>query len=247
MQKRRTSAILIAVALALATLTAVVVNAEVHAEMVRLQNANRLEPVVLVTQRIAAHKRIAPGMVTIREVPAGGRAQTAVTNLNGAVGFISKTTLYPGEQLLTPMITTAMASPSLANRVPAGMVAMSILYNPVTQAAGAIEVGDRVAVIAVLGKSYTASQYDAAKIIAANVQVLAVPAATANGSGGSGLTATNGNSRAEAVTLAVTPQQSSAIAFVTTYGSLNLVLQPSGQGSLATTGTLVTDATVLRR
>ena len=247
MQKRRTSAILIGVAIVLATLTAVVVNVEVHAEMVRLQNGNRLEPVVLVAQRIAAHTRIAPGMVTIRNVPAGGRANTAITSLNGAVGFISKTTLYPGEQLLAPMVTTIAASPSLADRVPSGMVAMSVLYNPVTQAAGAIEVGDRVSVIAVLGKSYTASKYDAAKIIATNVQVLAVPAGTANGSAGVGLGSSSGNSRAQAVTLAVTPLQSSAIAFVTTYGSLNLVLQPSGQTSLATTGTLVTDATVLRR
>ncbi len=247
MQKRRTSAILIGVAIVLATLTAVVVNVEVHAEMVRLQNGNRLEPVVLVAQRIAAHTRIAPGMVTIRNVPAGGRALTAITSLNGAVGFISKTTLYPGEQLLAPMVTTIMASPSLADRVPSGMVAMSVLYNPVTQAAGAIEVGDRVAVIAVLGKSYTASKYDAAKIIATNVQVLAVPAGAVNGSAGVGLGSSSGNSRAQAVTLAVTPRQSSAIAFVTTYGSLNLVLEPSGQTSLATTGTLVTDATVLRR
>ncbi|MHB1629238.1 MAG: Flp pilus assembly protein CpaB [Bacilli bacterium] len=247
MQKRRTSAILIGVAVVLATLTAVVVNGEVHAEMARLQNGNRLEPVVLATQRIAARTRITPGMVTIRDVPAGGRANTAVTSLNGAVGFIAKTTLYPDEQLLAPMVTTVAASPSLADRVPPGMVAMSVLYNPVTQAAGAIEVGDRVAVIAVLGKSYTASKYDAAKIIAANVQVLAVPTGTANGNGGGGLSSAGGNSRAEAVTLAVTPRQSSAIAFVTTYGSLNLVLQPSGQTSLATTGALVTDATVLRR
>lgn len=223
-------------------MTALVVNLEVHSEIKRLQRENRLVPVVVVVSPVDAQSRIPAGAVALRDIPAGGRAKDAVSSLRGVVGFIASAKLYPGEQVLSPMVTTAAASPRFSDHIPPGYVAMSLLYNPVSQAAGQMVPGDRVAVLAILGKGYSGLKRDTAQIIVKNVLVMSVP----SGSPGSGAAAAIPSSRSDAITLAVTPAQASQIAFAAAYGQLNLVLESSQGGMGSPSATRVTDATVLK-
>ncbi len=237
---------MVAASIVTGVLAAVLVRGEIEGIALRDQASLKAVAVVVAARRIAANAALTQADVRVAMVPQGGRTAAAYSSVRAVLGLISRQTLYPGEQLLPGMLVTASSSPNLTDHVPPGMLAMSVLYNPVSQAGGALLPGDRVAVLAVLGRGYDGRKVDAAQLIMDRVPVLATPRAglaafgNAAGAGGSSPSATG----AQSVILAVTPQQAERIAFASTYGQIELLLD-SGRGHAISVGTAVTDSTVL--
>lgn len=250
MARNRTALFIVVASIVTGALAATLVHNELQSNALQVRASLREVPVVVVVRRVPAGARLSQADLRVAMVPQGGRTRQAFAATRPALGLLSRQALYPGEQLLPQMLVAAAASPNLADHVPAGMLAMSVLYNPVTQAGGALAPGDRVAVLAIIGRGYDGRKVDAAQVIMDRVQVLSTPTsglgaqvgATVSGSGaGAPAPASNG---AQSVVLAVTPQQAERIGFASTYGQIELLLD-AGNSRAAPLGAPVTDGNVL--
>lgn len=247
MARNRTALFIVLASIVTGVLAATLVDSELRNNALQVRASLREVPVVVVARHVQANAALTQADVRMALVPQGGKTPAAYSSLHAVLGLISRQTLYAGEQLLPQMLVAAAASPRLADHVPPGMLAMSVLYNPVNQAGGALSPGDHVAVLAILGRGYDGKKVDAAQLIMDRVQVLSTPqsglAAVGNavGTGGGNSQSSSG---AQSVILAVTPQQAERIGFASTYGQIELLLD-AGRGPAAALGSPVTDATVL--
>lgn len=248
MARNKTALFIVAASLVTGALAAALVHNELQSNALQVRASLREVPVVVAARAVPAGARLSRADVRLAMVPQGGRTRAAFTALRPALGLLSRQALYPGEQLLPQMLVAAAASPNLADHVPPGMLAMSVLYNPVTQAGGALTPGDRVAVLAVVGRGYDGRKVDAAQVIMDRVQVLSTPGVglgaqvgAAVSGAGAPATASNG---AQSIVLAVTPQQAQRIAFASTYGQIELLLDAANSRA-APLGAPVTDGNVL--
>jgi len=224
MRTTRLSVILLATSACLAILAAVIVQADIRKAEDAAAASIKTVPVLVATQAIAAHRPLVSGDFTVLRVPAGGRTKGALISPLQVSGLVTTQSLYTGEQILPGMLVAASMSQRMADRIPAGMLAISVGYNPVSDAGGSLQPGDKVAILAVLGKSYAGSRRDEARIVANDILVLSTPVpnlqATSTSQGAA-------PGQADTVLLAVSPQTADAIAYVTVYGELSLLLEPS--------------------
>lgn len=223
MAKSRLSGLILAVSLVCAIVAAMIVQSQLRDARAAAAATIRTVPVVIVTRSLPAQTVIRTDDVTVADVPAGGRTQGAFTLTGNAVGKVTLEPVFPGEQLLPAMVAGTASSPRLSDHVPFGEVAMSVLYNPVADAGGKIEVGDQVAVLAVLDKQHDGVKADAARVIAQNVLVLSVPQTGFPGASAGSAPST----QALSIILALTPQQADAVGYANNYGQISLLLQSS--------------------
>ncbi len=238
MKKMRMTTLLIVLSAGFALLAAIAAETTLKRQTEAIQAQEKSATVVVAATAIPAHATITSGMVKLATIPAGGISTGAFTTLQPVIGKLATQAIYPGEQVLPPFLTSRIASSDFADRIPSGMVAISVLYNPVFAVGGKIKTGDHVDVIAVLSKGFNKTKLDASEIIAKNVLVLSVPSlpsanSTAAASSGSGLS----------ISLAVSPHDANQIAFTTVYGQIYFVLEPSG-GVLKSVPPVVTDSTI---
>lgn len=236
MKKMRVTTVLIIVSVGFAAIAAVVAESALQGQLHMIQAQEKTVPVVVANVPIPDHTMITPAMLKVATIPAGGVSPGALVSTRQVIGEISTQAMYPGEQILPWFLTKRMASSHFADKIPIGLVAISVLYNPVYTVGGKVQAGDRVAVIAVLNKGYNRTGLDASQMIAKNVLVLSVPAPPSPQS-------SNTQQQAQSISLAVTPQQADQIAFTTVYGQIYFVLEPNGS-RLQNFPATVTDKTI---
>lgn len=252
-RQKRLSVLLFVGSLALAVLTAFLVQRQINSVLLQQKASIHEVAVVVADKKITQGSSIDASMVTIRQIPQGGLQSGVLTAVQAAIGKIANQPIYAGQQLLPQMMTTQASSARLADHVPSGQLAMSVLFNAVNDAGGNIEPGDYVAVLAILSKGYTGTNQDAARIIASHVLVLTAPSMPTTSLGSSGIVATGAEgstatgATSQAVTLAVSPKTADQIAFASAYGQIDLLLESSSQSPIAPTQPIVTDSTVLGR
>lgn len=224
MRTTRLSVILLATSASLAIFAAVIVQSDIHkAEAAALASVKTV-PVLVATQDISAHHPLVAADFAVLRVPSGGRTQGALISPLQVTGLVTTQSLYTGEQILPGMLVAASVSQRMADHIPAGMLAMAVGYNPVSDAGGALQPGDKVAILAVLGKSYAGRHRDEARIVATDILVLSTPVPNLQAPSASQGTAP---AQTDTVLLAVSPQTADTIAYVAVYGELSLLLEPS--------------------
>lgn len=249
-KQKRLSWLLFAGSLALAFITALVVQGQINTAVQKQRQGIREVLVLMATKNMVDGTRIDHTMVTAARVPVLGKESGALVDFHAVIGKIANQPIYAGQQIVAPMITSTSSSIRLSDHIPSGLLAMSVVYNAVNDAGGDIIPGDHVAILAILSKEYTGTKGDAARIIAKNILVLSAPtpvksSQTQANSSSSSAASTMTNSAT--VVLAVTPQVADQIGFVNAYGEMDLLLQSASKSPALATSPVVTDSTVLGR
>ncbi len=238
MKKMRMTTLLIVLSAGFALLAAVAAETALKRQTEAIQEQEKTTTVAVAATSIPAHATITSGMVKLVAIPAGGVIAGAYRSVQPVIGKLATQAIYPGEQLLPPFFTSRVTSSDFADRIPSGMVAISVLYNPVYAVGGKIKAGDHVDVISVLNKGFNKTKFDASTIIAKNILVLSVPNLSSSNSSSA---STSGSG--QSISLAVSPQAANQIAFTAVYGQIYFVLEPSG-GMLQSMPPVVTDSTI---
>lgn len=120
----------------------------------------------------------------IEESETAANTPNAITNPYDVVGRIANNTIQPGQVLTTDSVTSTLARVIPANvPIPPGLRGVAVWVDPDQTAAGLVDIGDRVDVIAThdlkfekTGNQYVigAPEYTAGRTIAQELEVLAV-------------------------------------------------------------------------
>lgn len=176
----------------------------------------QLGSVVVVTQDVAARTVITEEMLEIQQVPAEYIHPMAVVTTEEAVDMISLVPISAGEQLLK----TKIADPDtnyLSYKIREGYVAYSVPISPVTAVGGMIRVGDEVHVVGQFGAEVAGEEQ--VKFFLQDLPVIAMAKDMA-------LNAVEGEEDgAGHMTLEVTPEQATQLAWAQKHGSLTFVLK----------------------
>ena len=237
MKKMRVTTLLILLSIGFAVLAAVAAESALQRQIAAIRAQEKDAAVAVAKVVIPAHATITASMLQLISIPAGGVSPGTFSQLKPIIGEMATQSIYPGEQIIPNLLTDRSTSADFADRIPNGLVAIGVLYNPVYTVGGNIQAGDHVAVLSILNKGFNKTTLDASQIIAKNVLVMSVPALTAS------TTATTNQTAGQAINLAVTPEEANQIAFTAVYGQLYFVLEPSG-GSLKQIPPTVTDKTI---
>ncbi len=235
MKKMRVTTLLILLSIGFAVLAAVAAESALQRQIAAIRAQEKDAAVAVAKVVIPAHATITASMLQLISIPAGGVSPGTFSQLKPIIGEMATQSIYPGEQIIPNLLTDRSTSADFADRIPNGLVAIGVLYNPVYTVGGNIQAGDHVAVLSILNKGFNKTTLDASQIIAKNVLVMSVPALPAS-------TTTN-QTAGQAINLAVTPEEANQIAFTAVYGQLYFVLEPSG-GSLKQIPPTVTDKTI---
>ncbi len=201
-------------------------------------------PVLVVNQDIPQGKAVDPTMFEVVNAPASRVPPQAVSSMSAIAGMAAATNLTRGEPLtyskLIPTNIQQPASTTLAMTVPAGKRAITISVDNISGIAGMIKPGDYVDVLCLTDtpienpESTPAPQKDSKKTpsetvfpLFQNILVLAK---------GQELTKDKGDKKVGAgdntITLALTPQEASLIAFVQEQGKIRLILRSPQDSSV---------------
>jgi pilus assembly protein CpaB len=86
------------------------------------------------------------GSFQTKELPAGAVAPGALSSINPVKEFVSLTTVFPGQQLITGMFgATASTDASIA--IPPGQIAMSFQFGDPQRVAGFVQPGSNVVIL----------------------------------------------------------------------------------------------------
>ncbi len=109
------------------------------------------ESVVVVSRNVNVGEKITADMLTTRTLPGGLVLAGAAGSADDLVGKVATTPLFAGEQVLLAKVTTFDGQNAIAFKVPDGMRAISVqVPHEAWIAAGLIQPGDRVDVLAIL-------------------------------------------------------------------------------------------------
>lgn len=109
------------------------------------------ESVVVMARNINVGEKITADMLTTRTLPKGLVLEGGAANAEELVGKVATTPLFAGEQVLMVKVTSFSGQNTIAYKVPDGMRAISIqVPHEAWIAAGLIQPGDRVDVLAIL-------------------------------------------------------------------------------------------------
>ncbi|MCX5715232.1 MAG: Flp pilus assembly protein CpaB [Candidatus Omnitrophica bacterium] len=200
------------------------------------QQANQT-PVLVAKQDIARGAVVSPESLEVAIVPNRFVQPQAVTSLDRIAGMITVAPISKGEQITLSKLTYQRRSGALAELTPVGKRAITISIDNVSSALlGMLKVGDYTDIIALLPVPVQTPDGKPAAQIAViplfqNVLVLAV---------GHEAGSTDGHSKKEdtqqdpnpPVTVALTPQEASLLAFVQEQGKLRLVLRSPGDSQI---------------
>jgi pilus assembly protein CpaB len=155
----------------------------------------------------------------------------AVTSLDRVSGMMAIVSIAKGEQVTLSKLAYPRQAGGLAEVIPSGKRAITISVDNISSLAGMVKAGDNVDVIAMIpqavpiGDGKTATQLAVLPMFQ-NVLILAVGQET------TAVQKTNGRYRKEIkqetnplITLALTPQEASLIAFVQEQGKIRLTLR----------------------
>ena len=236
MKKMRVTTLLILLSIGFAVLAAIAAEATLQRQIATIRAQEKDAAVAVAKVVIPVHATITASMLQLISIPAGGVSPGAFSQLKPIIGEMATQPIYPGEQIIPNLLTDRLTSADFADRIPNGLVAIGVLYNPVYTVGGNIQAGDHVAVLSILNKGFNKTTLDASQIIAKNVLVMSVPAMPASSTA-------NNQTSGQAINLAVTPEEANQIAFTAVYGQLYFVLEPSG-GLLKQIPPTVTDKTI---
>jgi len=176
--------------------------------------------VVVAASTIPENVIITEAMLTITSLSTDAVHGDAANTFEELVGFLSKSEIIAGEQILKSRVVTELTSSSLAARIPEGMRAMTISSNEISGVAGFIGVGDSVDILV----SYTGVEAlgPGTRIITQfqNVEVLAKGPAVSGTTGEQ-----NDTGVSSSLTLLVTPQEAEVLAYASGGGSINMTLR----------------------
>lgn len=176
--------------------------------------------VVVAASTIPENVIITEAMLTKVSLPADAVHGDSVKAMEEVVGFLSKSEIIAGEQVLRGRVVTDLSSAALAYRIPEGMRAMSISSNEISGVAGYIAVGDRVDILV----SYTElpALGTGIQVITQfqNIQVLAKGPALSGTTG-----AQNDTGVSTSLTLLVTPEMAEVLVYASAGGTINMTLR----------------------
>ena len=194
--------------------------------------------VLIAKQDIAEGLPMDPDMLETAIVPNKFVQPRAVTSLDRVSGLITIAPISKGEQVTLNKLTNTnrVQGGSLAGITPAGKRAISISIDSLALLGGMVKPGDYVDVIALLEVPTMGSDGQQSKQIAVlslfqNVLILAVGQNT----GGAAAAESSNTSGSSMVTLALTPQEASFIAFVQEQGRIRLTLRSPADAKMEST------------
>jgi pilus assembly protein CpaB len=198
--------------------------------------------VVVATKEIPEQTRITADMVTLADIEDVNRESGALRWESDAVHMVSSQNIPAGGQVTTQKLIADRPSVGLSLSIPERKRAVSVSISEVYGSGGLIVPGDFVDVVAVFKKDDLSCDcvQPVARMILQNVEVLAVAQTYVNSQGklqeGSDEGDANGDAQptAKSVTLAVTPEESQALAMGDDLGELHLALRPLSDDSKTT-------------
>lgn len=193
--------------------------------------------VAVAKQRIAPKTRMSTGMFTMQEIPSRYVNNDAVVDPADITGKLTKTSIYPGEQILKSKIRGQDDPPDeLAYIIPDGYRALTVAVNEVSGLAGMIKPGDSVDVFVTFQDEVQDKEEVMTSLILQKIKVLAVD---------QGLDASDRREQDKenrTVTLAVTPQQAQPLVLSAEKGSVRLMMRPpADQGTVSIPSTRIKD------
>jgi pilus assembly protein CpaB len=210
------------------------------------ESATLTGSMVVAKTDIPARIQVTADMLTLKDVPLDMRPAAALTNVDDAIGKVTRYPISAGEELTATKIVSlqgTQTTDSLSFVVPKGMRAISIQADQVISAGGLVLPGDYVDIMSVLNgvkADGTTIQDYVAKTILQNVQVLAVAQKVADVAAGSGSGSTSGtadsshgsaakpNPDATTLTILTTPEQAELLFLAEANGKLRAVVRGFG-------------------
>ena len=175
--------------------------------------------VAVATQYIAPKTQIVEQMFSMREIPAKYVNNNAAVDPKEVAGKLTKTAIYPDEQILKDKITAPGESKEeLALIIPAGSRALTVAVNEVSGVAGMIKPGDWVDVLVTFENGQAGKL---TSLILQNIKVLATDRNLTDSVG----QAEQGKIY-QSITVAVTPQQAQPLVLASEQGSIRMMLRP---------------------
>ncbi|MCL4440413.1 MAG: Flp pilus assembly protein CpaB [Firmicutes bacterium] len=172
--------------------------------------------VAIAKVKIPAREVINEQMVEFTEMPSNYVNPTALGSPGEVLGKITKSEIYPGEQIIKNKIaSTNDPGEGLAMMVEPGRRAMTVAVNDVTGIAGMLRPGDKVDVLGtvVVGKDTITST------IVQNIKILAVNRATANSSND------NKQPQTGTLTLSLSPYEAQHVTLASEKGTIRVLLR----------------------
>jgi len=195
-------------------------------------------PVVVAKVNIPPKTRITVDMLERAEVPSEYVQPGAMSDADAVAGIMARGLIVAGEQITEQRLAVKGKGDGFSGIVPPNMRAVTVAVTEVTGVAGFVKAGDTVDLVATFDQS-TAGE-DSSRIILQNVQVLAVDRETEVPINTNGSEEENKGKKemlkTSTVTLAVTPEQATALTVADEKGKLRLVLRPylPGEGIVLT-------------
>ncbi len=176
--------------------------------------------VVVATVEIPANSVILADMVQVAALQSDAVSPYALSDISQAVGSITKNSLLPGEQILSPrLVAKGSKDGSLSFELEEGQRAVSIGVDDISGVSGYIEKGDYVDVIAtVIAKNEAGENKAVSTSLVENLLVLEVGAKpTASDTAAVKYTT---------ITVSATTEEALKINYAATNGKLRLLLRP---------------------
>lgn len=177
--------------------------------------------VVAAARAVPAKAVLAAGDLVLKEVPRTLVGVDFLSELDQAVGKVTKVPLLPGELLMRGKLAApGEGEAGLSSQLPQGRRALTVAADEVKAVAGLVQPGDRVDVIATLAGEVAGAEKS--RLLLEDIPVLAV---------GPRLESGQRVPRGEAprsITLAVTPEQAVALTLAEERGRIRLALRPLG-------------------
>lgn len=209
--------------------------------------------VVVAKQDIPVRTQITDNMVEVAQYPVQAKLPQALSEIEEAVGQVTRVSIVAGEQLLPSKFGAQRGDAGLTYVIPPNKRAVSIAVSEVVTSGGLILPGDVVDVIAVFDAKSMGK--DMATYILQGIEVLAVaqtmpgesvPETTAvqqaerNVGGLAGQPAPTATAKdepkaqpqAKTVTLSVSPEEAQRLVLAEAYGKLRLALRPAKDATL---------------
>ncbi len=173
--------------------------------------------VVVAARYIPPKTQITSPMYTVQEIPAKYVNDDAAVDPKEITGKLTKTAIYPQEQILRSKIVDKDDPPEeLAFVIPEGERAVTVAVNEVSGIAGMIRPGDRVDVLV----TFDAGSETITSLLLQNIKVLATDRdmdAAARGG--------KQDKIYQTVTLSVSPRQAQPLVMASEQGSIRLMLR----------------------
>lgn len=215
--KRRWLIPVVSAILALVTTVVVVGYLQTLRRQVTVVAPIKTEAVVFARTGIAERRIVGAGALEIRQIPAEAVHPQAARRIEDVAGRVAVAPIFADEQVLALKLAPVGVNVGLAFVLPKDKRAMTIAVNEVVGVAGFVFPGDRVDVVATVHKD----KINLTKIVLQDVEVMAIAQKVEQKPGEEPRVTTS-------ATLALTPQQTEALAEIDNNGRVRLALRPHG-------------------